>query len=472
MLHEADYLIVGAGPAGLSTALHLLRASAGSVMLIDAGSHISRRVCPVHRGFVCPPCRSCGILSGVGGASGMQGGKLCFFPAGVRMLSHLGRTTVEANLQIVNLLSEVAPALASQVGLRWITGVGESELANRLALKKYFSAPVLQAQMIELFTSLFCNVEELGGKVLDRTRLVGISSGDETSGYTVEILRDREQKSVIVKRAVVLALGRNTPSKTADLLHRSGVAYSSGAVDVGIRLEGPSSVYSPFLSELEDPKLKLRIADDREVRTLCWCRGGEMSVTNMDGLTLVDGHFGTKVADLTSVSIVVRLPSEDDDDAFRFAREHVLQDRTRPPGVTLARAFQEGRSCGRLQRSPTIPAVEEQLWRSYETRVVDGTREMLNALLEDLGPTMLDTEHLVYGPVVDYSWPKPLLQPQSLRSRTAPGIYIAGDLTGLGRGIVQGLYSGVVAAEELAGQVSGDRLNLEAWKTSERMAIA
>ena len=71
-----DVIIVGAGPAGIFSALELTEKNHLSVLILDRGLDIDQRKCPSSRGFDCQHCEPCSVLSGWGGAGAYSDGKL------------------------------------------------------------------------------------------------------------------------------------------------------------------------------------------------------------------------------------------------------------------------------------------------------------------------------------------------------------------------------------------------------------
>ncbi|MDH5787603.1 MAG: FAD-dependent oxidoreductase, partial [Candidatus Bathyarchaeota archaeon] len=71
-----DVIIVGAGPAGIFSALELTEKTGLSVLMLDRGQDINQRKCPASRGFECVHCDPCSLLSGWGGAGAFSDGKL------------------------------------------------------------------------------------------------------------------------------------------------------------------------------------------------------------------------------------------------------------------------------------------------------------------------------------------------------------------------------------------------------------
>ena len=71
-----DVVIVGAGPAGIFTALELVRHGIENILMIDVGPDITKRKCPASRGMDCVGCDPCFLLCGWGGAGAFSDGKL------------------------------------------------------------------------------------------------------------------------------------------------------------------------------------------------------------------------------------------------------------------------------------------------------------------------------------------------------------------------------------------------------------
>jgi len=72
-----DVIIVGAGPAGIFTALELTKNSDLNILMLEKGKAIEKRNCPVNnKGVKCINCKPCSITCGWGGAGAFSDGKL------------------------------------------------------------------------------------------------------------------------------------------------------------------------------------------------------------------------------------------------------------------------------------------------------------------------------------------------------------------------------------------------------------
>lgn len=72
-----DAIIIGAGPAGIFTALELTHLKPESkVLIVDMGRAIAHRTCPARTTGKCVHCDPCGIVHGWAGAGAFSDGKL------------------------------------------------------------------------------------------------------------------------------------------------------------------------------------------------------------------------------------------------------------------------------------------------------------------------------------------------------------------------------------------------------------
>ena len=75
---KTDIVIVGAGPAGIFTAIEMIRNGCkDKIVLIEKGSPIEKRHCPKDKTKKCVNCKpNCHITTGFSGAGAFSDGKL------------------------------------------------------------------------------------------------------------------------------------------------------------------------------------------------------------------------------------------------------------------------------------------------------------------------------------------------------------------------------------------------------------
>ena len=96
MVEQYDVVIVGAGPAGIFTAIELFEKNANlKVMVLDMGRTIKKRACVARSTNVCANCQPCSVTSGWAGAGAFSDGKLSLSPeVGGRILEYFDTQTV------------------------------------------------------------------------------------------------------------------------------------------------------------------------------------------------------------------------------------------------------------------------------------------------------------------------------------------------------------------------------------------
>ena len=85
MKNTFDVCIVGLGPAGLGVALRLAATPNIRMLCVDSGPGVENRYCSLLEDGPCRWARPCEMISGLGGAALLSGGKLSLYPAGRSM---------------------------------------------------------------------------------------------------------------------------------------------------------------------------------------------------------------------------------------------------------------------------------------------------------------------------------------------------------------------------------------------------
>ena len=79
---KTGYLIIGAGPAGIFTALELIKNGrrGEEITIVEKGAAIEKRSCPKTHTGNCVGCKNCSITTGFSGAGAFSDGKLSLSP--------------------------------------------------------------------------------------------------------------------------------------------------------------------------------------------------------------------------------------------------------------------------------------------------------------------------------------------------------------------------------------------------------
>lgn len=251
-------LVVGMGPAGLFCAL-LLAENGYAPVIIDRGDSVEERVA-AHRRF-----KEFGILDGesniqfgAGGAGTFSDGKL---------------------------LTRVNDPRVAYVLERFCDFGAPEEI--KIKAKPHIGTDLLCG----IVDSILKRIEELGGKVLYRTRLDGIRHTPD--GCVVALTSRGEIKC----SSLCLATGHSARD-TYEMLMNSGYSVEAKPFSVGVRIEHLQSrideaLYGDLAGHPRIGKGEYHLSDTttgRGVYTFCMCPGGEVvAAASEDGGVVVNG---------------------------------------------------------------------------------------------------------------------------------------------------------------------------------------
>lgn len=255
---SAPPLVVGMGPAGLFCAL-LLAENGYAPVIIDRGDAVAERVL-AHKRF-----KELGILDGesniqfgAGGAGTFSDGKL---------------------------LTRVNDPRVAYVLERFCDFGAPEEI--KIKAKPHIGTDLLCG----IVDAMLKKIEELGGRVMYRTRLDGI---EQLSDGTVRVTTNNGE---LLCSALCLATGHSARD-TYEMLMRSGYAVEAKPFSVGVRIEHLQSrideaMYGDFAGHPRIGKGEYHLSDTttgRGVYTFCMCPGGEVvAAASEHGGVVVNG---------------------------------------------------------------------------------------------------------------------------------------------------------------------------------------
>ena len=291
-----DVVIVGAGPAGIFTALEMIKkGSKRSILLVEKGQAIENRRCPKHLTQKCVNCKPyCHITTGFSGAGAFSDGKLSL--------------SCEVGGDLPTLIgSDVAQdtiAYADSIYLEFgadqhVEGIGDTEAVKQIR-KRAISAGLrlvdcpIRHMGTEKAQGIYLAIEhylqEHGVEMLfgfECTNL--LLEGAVCRG--VSITNGKISYEVHAKRTVV-ATGRRGADWLEHICAEHGIAHEPGTVDIGVRVEVRNEVMEEVNEVLYESKLiGYPQPFKNKVRTFCQNPGGFVSQENYDNdLAVVNGH--------------------------------------------------------------------------------------------------------------------------------------------------------------------------------------
>ena len=263
---------------------------------------MENRYCSILEDKPCRWARPCEIISGLGGASLLSGGKLSLYPAGRSMAPLVG-----GPVQIRSLLQDALDTLGDYVPLIPPTASPISIAAAQkdfrdsgFRFRHYTSYRYRRSDLVAGFRDMCSYVEAFDHDVRLLTTVEDIVIAGDQFLIT---LRTGQDTCVVAASRLVLATGR---SGTA-LLSRLTTPFPSvrhlGRYDVGVRLEFPYECWRDIDENHNDLKLEFGRA-----RTFCVCTNGGLAPYRVDDAFLMEGYSepGT-TSGLTNLGIAIRV---------------------------------------------------------------------------------------------------------------------------------------------------------------------
>jgi len=456
-----DVIVVGAGPAGIFTALELSEKSDLRILVVDKGKNIGRRSCPARENNnICQKCSPCSLLCGWGGAGAFSDGKLTLSQeVGGQLTSYLDNQLFQ---EIVQYVDSVYLRFG---GTDKVYGV-DPEKVEELRRKAEMAELVLVPSQIRHLGTDRCRdilknmYDYLSDRVEIKTSLPVERVLVENGKVTGVKFRGGEE---VNSKFVVVAPGR----VGADWLRREclrlKLPLENNPVDLGVRLEVPASIMDEFTQALYELKLIYYTPtfDDR-VRTFCMCPHGEVVTEYNDGIITVNGHsYEDQETPNTNFAILVSTHfTEPFREPIAYGRYVARLANMLSGGVIVQRLkdLQLGRrsTAERIGKSPVKPTLRGaspgDLSFVLPFRFLQDVQEMLLAL-DKFIPGIDSPHNLLYGVEVKFYSSRVKLNP-SLES-DVENLFLVGDGAGITRGLVQASASGVVVAREIAKREGG-----------------
>ncbi|MDT3399832.1 FAD-dependent oxidoreductase [Streptomyces sp. B1866] len=462
-LRTTEVLVIGAGPAGLLAADRLAQRGV-DVVLADAGRHHTRRTCPVDRLRSCHGCRGvCNVISGFGGSVHYGDGvKLSKFPSGRRLAELLGpeRARALSDRALEGLCGTAVPAFR-----------GARPGASPFAVKDYPVASLSSAQVRALIDRLHDRLSASSRVTLRLATEVTSLRPDERRRFTA-VLRTPGGEEQITARQVIAAVGRRGQRWWSRQIRDLQLAFTPPVPSVGVRFEAPTSLLRPGSVIHDDFKTTL-VRHGVKVKTFCWCAGpggGRIKFTDYGDHTLLDGHVipeeGASALGNFALLAQLRDPAGHPRDAAWVADRLLAHYRAlRPdrPGKPVLQWYPDFRTrqltCTTLddfaRRAGHAPSLRDYQMADLAGILPAEVHAALCAVFEELmaaftGRPLTDRRARQVGVIgleLENLWDELVLSDGMETS--LPGLYAAGDCTGLAQGILQAAVAGVAAADRV-----------------------
>ena len=292
-----DLIIVGAGPAGIFTALELVKKGReDKILIIEKGRPVENRSCPKSKTKECVNCKPyCNITTGFSGAGAFSDGKLSLSPeVGGELPDLIGTDVAEEMIKYTDGLYLDFGADDK------VEGVGNNEKVKEIRRKaikaslKLVDCPIRHLGT-EKAQDIYYKIEQYllqnGVEIMFGTHVEDIIlEGDDCKGITY-IDKQGVMQSKLAKRTVI-ATGRRGADWLEKICEAHNIIHEAGIVDIGVRVECRNEIMEEVNNVLYESKLiGYPKPFKNKVRTFCQNPGGFVSQENYDNdLAVVNGH--------------------------------------------------------------------------------------------------------------------------------------------------------------------------------------
>ena len=306
-----DVVIIGAGPAGIFTALEMLKkGTKQSIMIVEKGVAVEKRRCPKSQTKQCVNCKPyCHITTGFSGAGAFSDGKLSLsYEVGGDLPTLIG---AEKAQETIDYTDKIYLEFGADTHIEGLGNEEEVKEIRRRAIQaglKLVDCPIRHLGT-EKAQSLYYAIEqhllENGVELLfgyECTNL--ILDGDVCKGVCITNGKDCQE---ILAGHTIIATGRRGADWLESLCAEHNIAHQPGTVDIGVRVECRNEIMETVNRVLYESKLVgYPKPFKNKVRTFCQNPGGFVSQENYDNdLAVVNGHsYKDLKSDNTNLSIL------------------------------------------------------------------------------------------------------------------------------------------------------------------------
>lgn len=454
-----DVIIIGSGPAGIFAALELVKNSDLKVLMIEKGSDIADRSCPMAESHAsCARCNHCGILCGWGGAGAYSDGKLTLTSEFGGWLSNY------ISGDELTILIDYADSVYCSFGVAGAIH-GEDVTALERIKKKAagYNLELIPARIRHIGTDLCKEVlKNIRGYLDGRIDLLFdtpvqqiMLNGGQVSGVVTQ--DGRQYRAPLV----IAAAGREGSTWLSEEAKRLKLSVQKNPVDIGVRVELPAKIMHDITEIAYEGKFNYISKRFRDrVRTFCMNPYGEVVKEYSEGVYSVNGHsFKNRKTENTNFALLVSTDfTKPFTEPISYGKYIAGLADLLGNGVIVQRLgdLKMGRRSTpeRIAEGSVRPTLEDatpgDLSFVLPYRHLHNITEMLEAL-DNVAPGVNSGDTLLYGVEVKFYSMKLKLTPRL--ETEVKNLFAIGDGAGVTRGLIQASISGVVAAREVLKRV-------------------
>ena len=464
LIMKYDVIIVGAGPAGIFTALELIRKGANkNILLIEKGAPIEKRHCPKIKTQACVQCKPyCHITTGFSGAGAFSDGKLS-------LSADVGGELPELiGWQKATDLIDYTDKIYLEFGAdEHVEGVSNDPFIKEIRKRaiqaglRLVDCPIRHLGT-EKAQDIYYSIQEYL-KNSGVTMMFGANCTDlivENDACRGVIINEKGVEHEYRADTVVVATGRRGADWLEKICVEHNIEHKPGTVDIGVRVEVRNEIIEDVNKVLYESKLiGYPKPFKNKVRTFCQNPGGFVSQENYDNdLAVVNGHSykehksgNTNLAILCSHNFSVPF-----NQPIEYAKKVGELTNMLGAGHILVQRFGDildgkrtwSKELAQSNVKPTLPdAVAGDITAAMPYRAMMNIINFIQAV-DIVVPGFASTETLLYSPELKF-YSNRVKMDENLDT-SLKGLHCLGDSSGWTRGLMMASVMGVLMGRKLA----------------------
>ena len=451
---QYDVIIIGAGPGGIFSSYELIQNNPNlKIAVFETGNSLDKRKCPIDGKKIksCIHCKTCAIMNGFGGAGAFSDGKYNITNQfGGNLYEYIGKQEALDLMLYVDDINCKYGGKDTKLYSTANSNIKKLCLQNDLHLLdasvRHLGTDVNYIVLEKLYNLLKENIDFYFNSKVDTIHKI-------EDGYEIKS-KDKTYTSTYC----IVSTGRSGSKWMQSICDELNIETKSNRVDIGVRVEIPSDVFSHLTDELYESKIVYRTKKYQDkVRTFCMNPNGVVVSENTNGIVTVNGHSYNDPKLYTNNTNFALLVSNHFTEPFKSSNEYgesIAKLSNMLGGGVIVQRFGD---LIRGQRSnqhridgsfliPTLKATPGDLALVIPKRQLDDIIEMLYAL-DKIAPGTASDDTLLYGVEVKF-YNMQVSIDNNLETKHK-GLYVIGDCSGVTHSLSHASASGIYVARKI-----------------------
>lgn len=474
--------IIGAGPAGLFTALGLIIEGINknidiekqyNIVVFDKGKNIYNRICPIRNNpeLSCVHCNPCNIMNGFGGAGTFSDCKLSLSPldVGGNVVDYIGKRKAKQLAKIVELYYSIFDEDYKNRQVFGDSSIDENikkikEQCEYYGIKftenptKHLGTDGTYKVMLNLYNYLISK----GVTFIFSVDASVVNYNTDTKQYAIKYYNYQTLKDPVYflnVDSIVYAPGRSGNNWLKKEVERFNIETKQNKFDIGVRVETKKEYVQNLTDYLYDMKLSyIDTLTGNKIRTFCTNPGGfvseeHYSYCGYSNIAVANGHsFADKKSDNTNFALLVTL---NDNQVTSDIILKLLANRKNSDKIV----YQNFLNIIQCTYADYMPITDIDTKRTLESAIPGNLSDILpkdvifliyhfmSKYLDKICPGIANQNTFIYAPEVKFY--SDLIVVDNNFKTTMPNMYCIGDGSGITHGIIQSSICGLVVAENI-----------------------